>query len=96
MIIGLYFIRKDVSFDVKGYVVNVISRIVVTIVISAFPVALIAHYCNGWIQLIITGIASTLLVCGSVFFVIMSRKERNAVIIKVKNKVCRHSSTITT
>ena len=95
MIIGLYFIRKDVSFDVKGYVVNVISRIVVTIVISAFPVALIAHYCNGWIQLIITGTASTLLVCGSVFFVIMSRKERNAVIIKVKNKVCRHSSTIT-
>lgn len=90
MFIGLYFIKKYISFDVKYYFVNIIGRILITIVISAVPVLLIAYYSKGRGQFFATSIVSTILICISVLYIIMNKTERNTIINKIKNKICNN------
>ena len=90
MIIGLYFIRKYVWFDVKDYFKCVVSKIILTILITAFPIILISNNTEGWIKFITTGIVSTILTCFSVLFLIMNHSERVTTISKVKSIVWRH------
>lgn len=89
MFIGLYFIKDYISFDVKGYFAHEISKIIITIIITVIPVAIISYYTDGWCQLILTGIVSVVLVCGSVILIIMNNSERNVIICKIKALIWR-------
>lgn len=89
MFIGLFFMKKYISFDIKDYFINVICRIILTTIIAIIPVVLIANYSYGWIQFIATGIVSTLLISISILYIIMSKNERCVVINKIIKK-CKH------
>ena len=89
MFIGLFFMKKYISFDIKDYFINVICRIILTTIIAIIPVVLIANYSYGWIQFIATGIVSTLLISISILYIIMSKNERCVVINKIVKK-CKH------
>lgn len=88
MFIGLYFINKYISFDVKYYLLNVVSRIFITIIISVVPVMFIAYYNNGWGQMIATSFVSTLLISISVLYIIMTKAERYTIMSKIIRMIC--------
>ena len=90
MAIGLYFIKKYVSFDVKDYVKQEICKIILTVIITVSPIILISNYTEGWIRLVATGFVSTILICLSVLFLIMNNAERITTIRRIKTIVWRH------
>lgn len=61
MAIELYFVKKQLSFDLRHYFITVLLPIMLTVVVTVPLVWCSAQYFSGWLRLIISGMVS--LVC---------------------------------
>lgn len=83
MFIGLFFLEKQVGFDVKAYFKDVVIKITISIILSVIPVSIIAMNTDGLVQLLLTGLTSVLITLICTLYVIMTKHERMAIVSKI-------------
>lgn len=86
MFIGLYYVKRYVEFNVKRYLNEVVVKILLTLILTIIPVSALAQITDGWLQLISTGLISTILISLSVFMLIMTQTEQEIIIEKLFKK----------
>lgn len=87
LLIGLFYLRKLLIFNVKSYAKDVLSRIVLMLLII-LPVlfVLYTHY-NSWQMLIISSVYVLILGPVSIMVVLFNRRERLYILQLVKQKL---------
>lgn len=84
MFIGLFFIKRQAGFNIKYYCKTVMSRIILTLIITIPPIVWVSIYTDNLLRLIITGLMSITLVSICTLFIIMSKQERMAILLKFR------------
>lgn len=83
MFIGLHFVKRYTEFDIAIYSKSVLLKIVCTITLTVVPVHIIVELTEGWIQLIISGSVSIILVCLCTLYIILTPSERKVILSKL-------------
>lgn len=84
MFIGLFFMKKQMGFDVKQYNKSVLLPIVLTIILSVLPIYCIVGVTCETTRFITTSLVGIILVSICVFFVIMDKSERAVLLNRIK------------
>lgn len=84
MIIGLYFCKRYINFDIREYFYKTFSKIALTLLLTIIPVFIICSYTTKWDRLIFSSIFSFTAITIFVYYFLMSNSERNSVIVKIK------------
>lgn len=87
MMIGLYFMKKYTGFCIHDYCSSILRKICCTIVLTVVPVSCIAMLTSGWLKFVTTSLLSVIIVCGSVYGLLMTATERKVIIAKVKSVI---------
>ena len=87
MFIGQYFIKRYADFNVEDYYRTVLTRIVVTLVVTVPPIAWVSIYTENLSRLIMTGMMTVVLIPLSTLLIIMTKQEREVVLSNIRRKL---------
>lgn len=87
MIIGLYFSRRYIGFDISGYCKTTLFKIFVILLVTIIPTYCISLYTDGWLRFIYTTLFSCIAITGSTLYILMNVSERNVILAKLKKHV---------
>ncbi len=86
MYIGLYFIRKNVSFNVLNYAKLVLFPITITIIVSLLCVMAVENIFTHWQKLLLTTLLSVLSISICTWFCLFNKSERVAIISAIRKR----------
>lgn len=87
MLFGFYFSQKQLQFIVWQYINSVLLPILATVLISVPLVYLITEHTDGWAQIILTTLASGILIVLCLICFVFSKAERAQVIGIIHRKI---------
>ena len=87
MIIGLYFSRRYIGFDISGYCKTTLFKIFIILLVTIIPTYCISLYTDGWLRFIYTTLFSSMAIVSSTLYILMNEPERNTVLVKLKKRL---------
>lgn len=86
MFIGLYFVRKEVFFDLSKYATAVLLPIVATVLLSVPATLGAASFAEGWTGLFLSSLVSCVVVGCCTLFLILDKNEYSLLWRKVRRE----------
>lgn len=87
MIIGIYYAKLYINYDISNYVKTVILKILLVLLITAIPTGIIYYHSESWSQFFLTSIFSIVATAISVFYILMTKSERHSIMLKIGQKL---------
>lgn len=87
MAVELFFMKKQLNFDLQGYVKVALFPIIIVILTTVPIVYFVGTLSTGWLKLVSTTAVSVLIISVMTFFIIMKKEERDTIINFIKIKL---------
>ncbi len=86
MFIEFVLMKRQLDFDVRRYIKEVLFPLLLTIVLTVPVVYFTSRYFEAWPKLLITTVESTIIILTCLYLIVMNNSERLAVYGFIKNK----------
>lgn len=87
MIIGMYFSKIFINFDIRRYLIEVGGKLLATVSITLIPVLMICQVTSSWRRLIFSTFTFVILLILCTAFILMNGAQRSKILNKLKNKI---------
>lgn len=86
MVIGLYFLKKQLGFNILLYSKDVLLKVGLSILVTVVPITFIAGNFDGFDRLLLTGFVSVVLTGLCTMYIIMTKSERETIVNKLMKR----------